>query len=54
MNWIVDHWLPRPRICHPYSNQCLIATTQDKGRVRQPPMRGSMERVLGDWHSYSG
>jgi RNA-directed DNA polymerase len=31
---IVDHWLPRPRICHPYPNQRLIVTTQGKSRVR--------------------
>ena len=31
---IVEHWLPRPRICHPYPNQRLIVTTQGKSRVR--------------------
>jgi RNA-directed DNA polymerase len=34
MHRIVDHWLPRPRICHPYPNQRLIVTTQGKSRVR--------------------
>ena len=31
---IVDHWLPRPHICHPYPNQRLIVTTRGKSRVR--------------------
>lgn len=34
MHRIVDHWLPRPRICHPYPNQRLIVTTRGKSRVR--------------------
>jgi hypothetical protein len=34
MHRIVDHWLPRPRICHPYPGQRLIVTTQGKSRVR--------------------
>jgi hypothetical protein len=34
MHRIVDHWLPRPHICHPYPNQRLIVTTQGKSRVR--------------------
>ncbi|MFO1288901.1 MAG: reverse transcriptase domain-containing protein, partial [Rubrivivax sp.] len=31
---IVEHWLPRPRNCHPYPSQRLIVTTQGKSRVR--------------------
>jgi len=31
---LIDRWLPRPHICHPYPNQRLIATTQGKSRVR--------------------
>jgi group II intron reverse transcriptase/maturase len=31
---IVDHWLPRPRICHPYPNQRLIVTTRGNSRMR--------------------
>ena len=34
MHRIVDHWLPRPHICHPYPNQRLIVTTRGKSRVR--------------------
>ena len=34
MHKIVDHWLPSPRICHPYPSQRLIVTTQGKSRVR--------------------
>jgi group II intron reverse transcriptase/maturase len=39
LNWqrmhrIVEHWLPRPHICHPYPNQRLIVTTRGKSRVR--------------------
>jgi RNA-directed DNA polymerase len=34
MTKIVAHWLPSPRICHPYPNQRLIVTTQGKSRVR--------------------
>jgi RNA-directed DNA polymerase len=34
MHRIVEHWLPRPRICHPYPNQRLIVTTRGKSRVR--------------------
>ncbi len=34
MHKIVAHWLPSPRICHPYPNQRLIVTTQGKSRVR--------------------
>jgi group II intron reverse transcriptase/maturase len=31
---LIDHWLPRPRICHTYPNQRLIVTTRGKSRVR--------------------
>jgi RNA-directed DNA polymerase len=31
---LIDHWLPRPHICHPYPHQRLIVTTQGKSRVR--------------------
>lgn len=31
---LIDHWLPRPHICHPYPNQRLIVTTRGKSRVR--------------------
>jgi group II intron reverse transcriptase/maturase len=34
MHKIATHWLPSPRICHPYPNQRLIVTTQGKSRVR--------------------
>jgi group II intron reverse transcriptase/maturase len=34
MRKIVAHWLPSPRICHPYPNPRLIVTTQGKSRVR--------------------
>jgi len=31
---IVAHWLPNPRICHPYPSQRLIVTTQGRSRMR--------------------
>jgi len=31
---IVAHWLPSPRICHPYPSQRLIVTTQGRSRMR--------------------
>jgi len=34
MHKIVAHWLPSPRICHPYPSQRLIVTTRGKSRVR--------------------
>lgn len=34
MHRIVEHWLPRPHICHPYPNQRLIVTTRGKSRMR--------------------
>lgn len=34
MHKIVAHWLPSPRICHPYPNQRLIVTTQGRSRMR--------------------
>ena len=34
MHKIATHWLPAPRICHPYPNQRLIVATQGKSRVR--------------------
>ena len=34
MRRLAAHWLPSPRICHPYPNQRLIATTQGKSRMR--------------------
>jgi group II intron reverse transcriptase/maturase len=34
MHTIVAHWLPSPRICHPYPNQRLIVTTQGRSRMR--------------------
>jgi hypothetical protein len=52
MRKIVAHWLPSPRICHPYPNQRLIVTTREPCAVA-PHARRSVEGVLGDWHSYS-
>jgi group II intron reverse transcriptase/maturase len=34
MHKIVAHWLPHPRICHPYPSQRLIVTTQGRSRMR--------------------
>lgn len=39
VNWrrmyrLIDHWLPTPKICHPYPNQRLIVTTQGRSRMR--------------------
>jgi RNA-directed DNA polymerase len=34
MHKIAAHWLPSPRICHPYPNQRLIVTTQGRSRMR--------------------
>jgi RNA-directed DNA polymerase len=34
MHRIAAHWLPNPRICHPYPYQRLIVTTRGKSRVR--------------------
>jgi hypothetical protein len=34
MHKIVAHWLPSPRICHPYPSQRLIVTTQGRSRMR--------------------
>jgi RNA-directed DNA polymerase len=34
MHKIVAHWLPSPRICHPYPNQRLIVMTQGRSRMR--------------------
>ena len=34
MHRIISHWLPSPRICHPYPNQRLIVTTQGRSRMR--------------------
>ena len=34
MHKIVAHWLPSPRMCHPYPGQRLIVTTQDRSRMR--------------------
>ena len=34
MHRLIDHWLPRPTICHPYPTQRLIVTTQGRSRMR--------------------
>ena len=34
MHRLIDHWLPPPRVCHPYPNQRLIVTTQGRSRMR--------------------
>ena len=34
MTKLIDHWLPQTHICHPYPNERLIVTTQDKSRMR--------------------
>ena len=34
MHRVIAHWLPVPRICHPYPSQRLIVTTQGKSRMR--------------------
>lgn len=31
---LMKHWLPTPKICHPYPNQRLIVTTQGRSRMR--------------------
>ena len=31
---LMAHWLPVPRICHPYPSQRLIVTTQGRSRMR--------------------
>ncbi len=31
---LIHHWLPSPRICHPYPNQRLSVTTRGRSRVR--------------------
>lgn len=31
---LIDHWLPTPKICHPYPNQRLIVNTQGRSRMR--------------------
>jgi group II intron reverse transcriptase/maturase len=34
MGRLAAHWLPPPRICHPYPDQRLIVTTQGRSRMR--------------------
>jgi len=34
MHRLIAHWLPRPRISHPYPNQRLIVMTQGRSRMR--------------------
>jgi RNA-directed DNA polymerase len=34
MTRLITHWLPSPRICHPYPNQRLLVTTRGKSRMR--------------------
>jgi group II intron reverse transcriptase/maturase len=34
MGRIAAHWVPSPRICHPYPDQRLIVTTRGKSRMR--------------------
>lgn len=31
---LMNHWLPNPKICHPYPAQRLIVTTQGRSRMR--------------------
>ena len=31
---LMDHWIPNPKICHPYPNQRLIVITQGRSRMR--------------------
>ena len=31
---LMNHWLPTPKICHPYPNQRLIVITQGRSRMR--------------------
>lgn len=31
---LINHWLPAPKICHPYPNQRLIVNTQGRSRMR--------------------
>ena len=31
---LLNHWLPDPKICHPYPGQRLIVTTQGRSRMR--------------------
>ena len=48
---LIDHWLPPPRVCHPYPNQRLIITTRGRSRMRQSCTYASVEGVPGYWHS---
>jgi RNA-directed DNA polymerase len=34
MRKLLAHWVPSPRICHPYPSERLIVTTQGKSRMR--------------------
>lgn len=34
MYHLIANWRPHPHICHQYSNQRLIATTQGRSRMR--------------------
>ena len=34
MSRVAAHWVPSPRICHPYPSQRLIVTTRGKSRMR--------------------
>jgi group II intron reverse transcriptase/maturase len=34
MNRLIKHWLPRPRICHPYPDLSMYVTTQGRSPVR--------------------
>ena len=31
---LMNHWLPAPKICHPYPSQRLIVITQGRSRMR--------------------
>ena len=47
MHKILVHWLPIPRICHPYPNQRLIVTTRGRGSIRRPGPPAWRCRVWG-------
>jgi hypothetical protein len=34
MNRLIDRWLPRPRICHPYPDLGMYVTTRGRSPVR--------------------
>ena len=53
MSRLLDHWLPPPRVCHPYPLYRLGVIPEAGARCGSPARRDLWRGVISDGHPYS-